>query len=227
MTPVLSAVYDELVAQATSPSVSEQFDAWVRRFLAHTGTFPADHPEGARRLDAAREDALCRGGWAARLAGSLSDPAEQTLAALLPFAHRGVFVFEQAGGYRIVRDILSGAAFVLVARDSVGREIIDDNQGAVCVARLVGAADGCAMLPGVVFHRADATPFIHAVTDEARSRGMGADEVCDAMLRMDYALQTLSRVRPAFAYRVEGLVWRDPTETPLWRRRESSRGTPG
>ncbi len=225
MTPVLSAVYDELISQATRAPVAAEFDAWVKRFLQRTGTFSADHPEALRRLDAAREDALCRGGWAARLAGTLSDPAEQTLAALLPRAHRGVFLFEQVGARHVVRDIATGAAFLLVPRDSVGREIIDDNQGSVCVARVVGGADGCALLPGVVFHRADATPYIEQVTAAARACGMQVDDVCDALLRMDHALQTLSRVRPAFAYRAEALVWRDPTATPMWKRRESSRGT--
>ncbi len=209
MTPVLSAVYDELLARAMQPPEADGFERWVQAFLRRTGRFDAGGVEAARRMDAAREDALCRGGWAARLAGGLSDPAEQSLAALLPRAHRGVFVFDRVREHRIVRDILQGGAFLLVPRDSVGREVIDDNEGAVCVARLVGGMDGCAMLPGVVFHRADATPHIVEVVATARERGMAVDDVCEALLRMDHALQTLSRVRPAYAYRSEALAWRD------------------
>lgn len=224
MTPVLSAVYDELVARALRSPNSFEFEVWVKRFLERTGSFPPDHPDSPRRLDAAREDALCRGGWAAQLAAELSDPAEQAMAALLPRAHRGAFLFEPVGPHHVVRDIISGAAFALVPRDSVGREILNDNEGAVCVARLVGGADGCAVLPGVVFHRADATPHIREVTEQALARGMAGDDICDALLRMDHAMQTLSRVRPGFAYRADALVWRDPTQTPLWKRREPRGG---
>ncbi len=218
MTPVLSAVYDELIARATTPPHAEPFDRWVQGFLARTGVFPADHPESVRRLEAAREDALCRGGWAARLLPRLSDPGEQTLASLIPRAHRGVFSFETVAGVHVVQELLSGAAFVLVRRDSVGREVVDDNLGSLCVGRIVGASDGCAMLPGVVFHRADATACIESVVKVARDRGVPADQVCDALLRMDFALLTMSRIRPAFAYRPELLEERDAAQSTVWRR---------
>ncbi len=201
MTPVLSAVYDELQARAACPPFQERVRRWVDDFLHRTGQFPADHPSAVHRLAAAWEDALCRGGFGMEMMSTLEDPAEQELCRLIPSAHRGIFRFTSLGGRSVVHDLWSGAAFVLVTRDSIGREIQGDNLGGLCQARVVGALDGCALLPGVVFHTPEATESVEGVIREARARGLSTDDLCESLLKMDYSMRTLSRVRASYAYR--------------------------
>jgi hypothetical protein len=174
---------------------------WVQRFLGKTGLFPADHPSAPNRVAAGWEDALCRGGLASKMLALLEDHAERDLCGLIIRAHRGLFRFETIAGRHLVHDVYSGASFLLVARDHIAREMMDDNLGGLCQARVVGAADGCAMLPGVVFHAAEATEHIEKVLDSAHELQLSTDEVCDALLRMDHTLRTMSRSRAAFAYR--------------------------
>ncbi len=205
MTPVLSAVYNELLERANSTPHKEKARSWVYAFVERTGSFVADHPCTPYRLAAAWEDALCRGGLASALLGQLHDHAERTIAQLLTRAHRGVFRFETEAQHHLVHDLLSGASFMLVARDDIGREVAGDNLGGMCQGRVVAAADGCAMLPGVVFHAPEATAQIVAVVRHGLKLNMASDEVLDALLRMDHSFRTMSRVRPQFAYRVQAL----------------------
>ena len=44
------------------------------------------------------------------------------------------------------------------------------------------------------------------VLDAARTKGLSTDDVLDALLRMELSLRTLSRVKPAYAYRPEALT---------------------
>ena len=67
------------------------------------------------------------------------------------------------------------------------------------------------MLPGAVFHARDATPCITPVLAAARERGLGTGETLDALLRMNRALRSLSRVKVGYAYRVEALSPHAPT----------------
>lgn len=205
MTPVLAAVYEELVDRAHLPPYAERANAMVRDFLGRTGILPADHPQSPFRLAAAWEDALCRGGLAASLATELEDPAERNLALLLTRNQRGVFRFETLGGRHFVHDLWSGSSFILLARDDIGRAIPDDNLGSLCIGRVVGASDGCAFLPGAVFQDPQASGAIESLIQAAAERDMDGDDLFDRLLRMDYTLRTMSRPRAAYAYRVEGL----------------------
>ena len=205
MTPVLSAVYDELLRRANGQPHAGLARVLVRRFLERTGTLPPDHPQAQFRHAAAWEDALCRGGLAASLVRELEDPAEKNLASLLTRAHRGIFRFDTLGTRHVVHDLWSGAWFILVARDDIGRAVSGDNLGSLCQGRVVGASDGCAFLPGAVFHDAAATGCIAGVLKTAAERDLDADLLFDSLLRMDHTLRTMSRVRAAYAYRLEGL----------------------
>ena len=205
MTPVLSAVYDELLQRANRQPHAGLARVLVRRFLERTGTLPPDHPQAQFRHAAAWEDALCRGGLAAQLMGELDDEAERNLALLLTRSHRGIFRFDTLATRHVVHDLWSGAWFILVARDDIGREVSGDNLGSLCQGRVVGAADGCAFLPGAIFHEAGATGCIEAVLKTAAERNIETDLLFDTLLRMDHTLRTMSRVRAAYAYRLEAL----------------------
>ncbi|HQP38731.1 MAG TPA: hypothetical protein PLI95_26280 [Polyangiaceae bacterium] len=203
MTPVLAAVYEELVARADAPPHADTTRPMVRGFLERTGRLPADHPHAPFRLAAAWEDTLCRDGIAARIAAELEDPSERDLAVLLSRAHRGVFRFETVGERRVVHDLWSGASFLLVPRDDIGRAVSGDNLGSLCIGRVAGAADGCVFLPGALFQDPEATVFIEAVLKASAEREVRDATVFESLLHMDFVLRTMSRPRPEYAYRVE------------------------
>jgi hypothetical protein len=219
VTPALSAVYDELLARASSgPHRARALslrDAFLRRTASSMPQTGAQEPE--ERLRAAWDDALTRGGLAAQISGELPDPGERALARVLSRAHRAVFRMEHRGPERVTVavDLISGGAFILLARDDIGREVLalegEDAQDApLFEARVVAATDGCAMLPGVIFHPPDATPLIGGLISMGQERGMARDDLCDALLRMQDTFRNLSRVKIGYAYKPEALSPGDP-----------------
>jgi hypothetical protein len=208
VTPALSAVYDELLVRAAAPPWRDRAEAWKEEFLRRTSS-TGDPGDSEERLRAAWDDVLTRGGIAGEIADALDDPSERALARVLARAHRGIFRLTVQNGQGIVVDVASGASFVLIRRDDIGRAVAaTSDETALFEARVVAATDGCAMLPGVIFHPQDATPIIYRVLAAARQRGMSDDELCDALLRMHHAFSTLSRVKIAYAYKIEALAAR-------------------
>ncbi|HKQ71529.1 MAG TPA: hypothetical protein VJT73_19425 [Polyangiaceae bacterium] len=210
MTPALSAVYDELLARAFRPPTQARAGALRDAFLKRTSSSTRGGPlEPEDRLRAAWDDALTTGGLAAELAGGLEDPGERALARVLSRAHRSVFRMTLAGERSIACDLLSGAEFVLLARDDIGREVPSPTgEAPLFDARIVAASDGCAILPGIVFHPPDATPLIEEILRAGRARGMPGSELCDALLRMHHTFRNLSRVKIGYAYKIEALELR-------------------
>jgi hypothetical protein len=159
-------------------------------------------------MRAAWDDALTTGGLAAELADSFEDRGERALARVLSRAHRSVFRMSLLGTRRIAEDILGGASFLVLPRDDIGREVLalGGEDAPLFEARIVAATDGCAMLPGIIFHPPDATPIIEEMRTTAEARGMSPSELCDALLRMQHTFRNLSRVKIAYAYKVEALA---------------------
>lgn len=207
MTPALSAVYDELLARASEPPVEARARALREAFWRRTSILPptgTSEPED--RVLAAWDDALTSGGLAAELAPGFQDAAERALARVLPRAHRGVFHLQRAGGHILAADLISGASFILLPRDDVARGVAaSEDDAPLFEARIVAATDGCATLPGVIFHPPDATVLIEQIVRTGRQRGMPRDALCDALLRMHHAFFNLSRVKIGYAYKVEAL----------------------
>ena len=128
-----------------------------------------DHPAAAARDAAAWEDAIVRGGLARALAPELGDPAEREIALGFERAQRGIFVFEELEDQLVARDLWGSAEFLVLNRDSTGRELVAAlrRSGAIiCQARLVAQNTGCAVLPGSVFHPADARGAIDRNSDQ-------------------------------------------------------------
>jgi hypothetical protein len=213
VTPALSAVYDELLARASEPPVEARARALREAFWRRTSILPpagASEPED--RVLAAWDDALTTGGLAAELAPGFQDAAERALARVLPRAHRGVFHLQRAGGQALAVDLISGASFILLPRDDVARGVAasEDHDAPLFEARIVAATDGCAILPGVIFHPPDATVLIEQIVRTGRQRGMSRGSLCDALLRMQHTFFNLSRVKIGYAYKVEALEASQP-----------------
>ncbi len=222
MTPALSAVYDELLARAAVAPFRDGAERLRRAFFVRTGEPGEDAPTFAVRLAAAWEDVLVGRGkdggcLAATLGETLEDEAERDIAHLLARGQRGLFEVRTEGEHRFVHDHLGGASFLLLRGDALGRATgtnAAEDERALVIGRLVGAYDGCTLLPGAVFLPAAATPLLPDLLAEARVRGLGRDTILDALLRMDNALATLSRVKPAFAFRVQSLPRGEKTPEP-------------
>ncbi len=194
---------EEMLGRAAEPSRAERVQAMRAEFEARTGAFSA--PFFEVRSAAFWDDALTRGAFGRELGGEL---APETSALVEPFAraHRGLFRVTADGEQFLLVDEWSGAELVCEPTTSGLRDALERASGLVD-GRVVGVplAQRIALLPGAVFHAADAAPAIRALIPEARARKLGTHAFLDALLRMDHALRSLSRVKPAFAYRKEAL----------------------
>jgi hypothetical protein len=209
VTPALSAVYDELLARASAPELRDRASALRTAFLRRTSSStPGAGSEPEDRERAAWDDALTSGGLAAELAAGLDDPSERALARVLSRAHRAVFRMMQVGEQRAAHDVLSGASFLVLPRDDIGREVLtsEGDDESLFEARIVAASDGCAMLPGILFHPPDATPLIYDILTAGKQRGMSRHDLCDSLLRMQHTFRHLARVKIGYAYKVEALT---------------------
>ena len=109
-------------------------------------------------------------------------------------------------GALVLRDLWGGAELVVHAIDDAVRDALAA-ASAPFDARLVGSDDPprVALLPGAVFHPAEAAEPIAAVLKQARAEGRQTHEVLDALLRMERGLRASARVRAAYAYRADRL----------------------
>jgi hypothetical protein len=202
----VSAAIDEMLALAALPAWRERTALMRAEFEARTGGAPEPGFFEARSA-AFWDDALTRGAFG-RVLGEGADLREATRNIIEPLAraHRGIFRVEpyESGMFLLV-DEWRGAEFAVHPSTSGLRDAL------ACAASLVdGRVAGLRggrveLLPGAVFHAADALGPMRALLPEARARGLATHDLCDALLRMDHALHSLSRVKAAFAYRKEAL----------------------
>jgi hypothetical protein len=208
VTPIVQAVYGELLERASRPPHAERSQALRQAFAERCGAFDENDESADARESAAWEDALVRGGLARMLANELDDAAEREIALALARPERGVYTFEQMSGCLVARDLWSRAELLIAEHDHVGRELVQGDLGddsPICQARIIASGAGCLLLPGTIFHPIDAKPAIIAVLESARQRKLSRDSVLDALLRMEHSFRTLSRVKVAFAYRADAL----------------------
>jgi len=178
-------------------------------FEARTGSFSPRDSFFEPRSAAFWDDALTSAGFGRELVPDLS---AESAALVEPFAraHRGLFRVEPEDDRFLLVDEWSGAEFVAEPASAGLRDALERVSGLVD-GRVVGVppshlgAERIVLLPGAVFHAADAIDPIRALLPEARARALESQAFLDALLRMDHALRALSRVKPAFAYRKEAL----------------------
>jgi hypothetical protein len=206
VTPGLAAVYDALVERAAAGPLRPRADRLRARFRRRAGAFESSHPKAEAREAAAWATAMVGGGLARELAPALDDARDRELAALVVRAQRGLFRLVVGAGAVYAEDQWRGGSFVLLAADDVARGArAAPPSGASFVGHVAAAADGCALLPGLVWLPEEAAPHLAALLGEARRLGASFDDVADALLRMDHALATLARVRPQYAFRLAAL----------------------
>ena len=177
------------------------------RFEGRTGAFAPDDAWFEERSRAFWCDAVTRGRFGREVAAELT-PAERAWFGPLERAHRGLFRVEEGPAGRTLVDVWSGAELVPTVIDEESGAELSASAGQLFDGRVVGASEPfvLALLPGAVFHPRHATPAIEAVIAAARSRDMTTDDTLDALLRMERSLRALSRVKAAYAYRLEALT---------------------
>jgi hypothetical protein len=205
MTPF--ETYDAILALGALPQWAARVAAMRAAFEGRTGEFRPEDSWFEARSRAFWDDAVTTQGFAREVAGALPAGASGWV---VPFAraHRGLFVAEGVapGGGRVLRDLWGGADFAVHAIDDATRDALLA-ASAPFDARLVAAGDPprVAMLPGAVFHPADAAAPIHAVVARARAEGRKTIDVLDALLRMERGLRASARVKAGYAYRADRL----------------------
>jgi hypothetical protein len=176
-------------------------------FEARTGPFLPEDSWFEERSRAFWCDALTEGRFGREVSVQLVED-ERAWLGPLERAHRGLFRAEAS----LLVDVWSGAELVVTTMDGASRAELDAASGQLFDARVVAADPPyvVALLPGAVFHPRDATAAIPPVLAAARARSLPTTAVLDALLRMERTLRSLSRVKPAYAYRVETLAPRPP-----------------
>ena len=176
-------------------------------FEARTGSYRPEDPWFEARSRAFLDDALTRKDVLDGLAPELPEEARAWLPSFAR-AHRGLFsVEEDDGDVLLVRDIYSGVELYVTDLDESTAIALDAARG-LFDARLVGAADPTCVgaLPGPVFHAEESTPHIEEVVKAAKAMGLSAGDALDALLRMEHKYRSLSRMKPAYAYKKEALA---------------------
>ncbi len=202
---MVTSSIDEMLARAALPAWEKRAAEMRAAFEARTGVFTPGDAFFEARSAAFWDDALTSGAFGRELAGEISEDA-RSLVEPLARAHRGLFRVEpHADRYRLV-DAWSGAEFIAHASTTGLRDALD-RAASFVDGRVVGVprTSQIVLLPGALFHLADALEPMKALLPEARARNLGTREFLDVLMRMDHSLRTLSRVKATFAYRKEAL----------------------
>ncbi len=181
------------------------------RFEKRTGAFGPEDAWFEARSRAFWDDAVTAQGFAALAAPHAGEEVKRVVARF-GRAHRGVFLVEDVddGGAHLV-DLWSGAELMVRHLDEAQAVTLEHAEGAMDARVVAGPAagdDGVAplfVLPGALHHSSEATEPLLKVIAAARERDMATTDVLDALLRMELVFRSSSRVKAAFAYRVESL----------------------
>jgi hypothetical protein len=198
--------FDALLSVAAKESHAARVAEMRQAFERRAGAFGPEDAWFEARSRAFWDDALTTQGFADAALDELPETA-RAWARCLRRAHRGLFLAERREKRHVLTDLWSGAEFVLDELDLASQDALLAPSGPFD-ARIAATLDPArvALLPGAVFHPEDATTPLHKVLDVARERGMSTGDTLDALLRMELSLRTLSRVKPAYAYRPESLT---------------------
>jgi len=210
----LFEAYDAILALGASPSDPAARTARAARiatmraaFEARTGAFVPEDPWFEARSRAFWDDAVTTQRFGREVEAELAEGVKVWIPRL-ERAHRGLFVTVSAGSRRelVLRDLWSGAEMLVHDIDDTMRDALAAAL-APLDARLVGSDEPArvGILPGAVFHPADAAGPIGAVLERARADRRKGGDVLDALLRMERGLRASARVKAAYAYRADRL----------------------
>jgi hypothetical protein len=192
-----------IVELGGTPELSAHVAAMRGHFEARTGRFAPDDPWFEERSRAFWSDAVTRGNFGHSVEAHLSSEQAAWLAPL-DRAHRGLFRIE---GDCLV-DVWCGVEFTPTLVDELSQAELSAANGQFFDGRVVGSDNPflIALLPGSLFHPTEASDAITNVLAAARTVSLPTHDTLDALLRMERTLRSLSRVKPAYAYRADALT---------------------
>lgn len=205
------AAYDAVVSALAEPTHAEAVQTFRRARESQTGAVDAEDEGFEARMRVFWDAAVTH---PPLLEAALRDPKIASDARVNAWvgafarAHRGLFRVRREHGVFVLDDVWSGAAFVLTPTPPRAMAVSLESTEGLFDGRVVGrnAPLAIALLPGALFHPADATDAIAIVTRAARERGLERDAALDALLRMEARLRAHTRVKPSYAYRPESLT---------------------
>jgi hypothetical protein len=203
------AAYEALVSVQGQAGMdtSEMRESFQRR----TGAFGPEDPWFEARSRAFWDDALTTQGAAAFAAAAAALLPDPPVAVPIRFdrAHRGLFLAEEVDNRGAhLHDLWSGAELLVRHLDEAQKVALEHAEGAIDARVIATTHEGGAslyVLPGAFHHAPDALEPMLRVVAAARERSMETGAVLDALLRMELVFRSSSRVKAAFAYRVESL----------------------
>ena len=183
------------------------------RFEKRTGAFGPEDPWFEPRSSAFWDDALTTQGFAQLAAPHAGDEVARVVTRF-DRAHRGVFLVEDVDdrGARLI-DLWSGAELLVRHLDEAQAVTLEHAEGPMDARVVAGPTSDATgedvpslyVLPGALHHGPDALEPLEKVIAAARERDLPTGDVLDALLRMELVFRSSSRVKAAFAYRVESL----------------------
>jgi len=191
-----------IITLAGAPEHAARAALLRKAFEERCGAFSPDDPWFEERSRAFWCDAVTRGRIGRVIEGHLSQEEAKWLRPL-ERGHRGLFRAEGA----ILVDVWSGVELAPTTVDDGSQAELDAAEGQLFDGWVIGATDRftVALLPGAIFHSRQATAAIESVLTSARALGLSTHATLDALLRMERTLRSLSRVKPEYAYRSDGL----------------------
>jgi hypothetical protein len=207
----LFEAYDAILALGAGSARAPRVASMRATFEERTGAFAPEDPWFEARSRAFWDDAVTTQGFAREVEAELPEEA-RVWVPRLQRAHRGLFTFTRgsananASGGLILRDLWGGAELLVHEVDDTMRDALAAAL-APLDARLVGSDDPprVAMLPGAVFHPADAAGPIATVIARGQAERRSGGDVLDALLRMERGLRASARVKAGYAYRADRL----------------------
>lgn len=175
-------------------------------FCERTGDFGPEHDFFEARSRAFWDDALSGQGLGERLAAEIPE-AHREGAVAIARAARGLFrVAPIEQGYHLT-DEWNGARFFVASPPDGLRDALLRAEGYVD-GRVAATLESheTLILPGALFHPADAIEAIDQLMVIARERGLSTQTFLDSLLTMERNLRAHSRVKAKYAYRPEALA---------------------
>jgi hypothetical protein len=203
----LGAYCEAIIQRAVdSPALFGRVEQMRNCFADRAGHFSPSDAWFERRMLAFWDDALTTQQLAVASAPMLSHERffsdGAAIATCLSRAHRGLFrvaAFARSSAHLI--DTWSGAEFFVDPRVDESQSIALAHAQGLFDGRVVAVGDAIMLLPGAFFHPIEATDAIGKVLEAAIINLCTTQQVLDALLRMELAFLSSSRVKATFAYR--------------------------
>jgi hypothetical protein len=206
-----NAAYEELLALGARPSCADIVAEMRKAFEERTGAFGPEDAWFDTRGSAFWDDALTTQKFGSRADGVSEGAREWSVR--FERAHRGLFRAFHEGQSFVLDDLWGGASFAIdppndALASALHAACEENGEEQFFDGRLVGSTDpfSVTLLPGAVFHRAEASVAIVSVVESAKAKNFSREEALDALLRMDRKLQSHARVKATYAYRAELLT---------------------